>query len=143
MPGLPRLIMSSRLVVCHRNWHRFWVVDGQPGGYPQDGLSESQASAVNRGTMYLKTEAASASGNGRLQRSMETIDRYVPNVLRSSSHFRVAKSAHPLIRCSSDRCVGRSWSNACNSFVPRFSRAPDMGSTVAQIFAQKQAYAAQ
>ena len=29
------------------------------------------------------------------------------------------------------------------SFLPRFWRAPDMGLTVAQIFAQKQAYAAQ
>jgi hypothetical protein len=82
----------------------------------------------------------------------ETIDRYVPNVLRSSSHFRLAKSAHPLIRSDDARRtgvlvevgrVGRSWSNAYNSFVPRFSRAPDMGLTVAQIFAQKQAYAAQ
>jgi hypothetical protein len=102
--------------------------------------------------MYLKTEAASASGNGRLQRSMETIDRYVPNVLRSSSQFRVAKSAHPLIRSDDARRTGvlvevgrvnRSWSNAYNSFVPRFWRAPDMGLTVAQIVAQKQAYAAQ
>jgi len=80
--------------------------------------------------MYLKTEAASASGNGRLQRSMETIDRYVPNVLRSSSHFRVAKSAHPLIRLDDARRTGV------------FARARH-GLTFAQIFAQKQAYAAQ
>ena len=82
----------------------FWTDDGQPGSYAQDGLSESQASAVNRGRMYLKTEAAGASG--RLQRRMETIDRYVPNVLRSSSHFRVAKSAHPRIPSDDARRTG-------------------------------------
>jgi hypothetical protein len=125
---------------------RFWADDGQPGSYAQDGLSESQASAVNRGTMYLNTEAASASGNGRLQRSMETIDRYVPNVLRSSSHFRVAKSAHPLIRSDDARRtgvlveVGRTLTiHLCLGFGAR----SDMGLTVAQIVAQKQAYAAQ
>jgi len=58
--------------------------------------------------MYLKAEATSASGNGRLQRRMETIDRYVPNVLRSSSHFGVAKSAHPLIRSDDARRTGES-----------------------------------
>ena len=77
---------------------------------------------------------------------METIDRYVPNVLRLSSHFRVAKSAHPLI-CSDDaRRTGESVEvgrTLTISFAPRFSRAPDMGLTVAQIVAQERAYAAQ
>jgi hypothetical protein len=99
--------------------------------------------------MYLKTEAASASGNGRLQRSMETIDRYVPNVLRSSSHFRVAKSAHPLIRSDDARRtgdsveVGRTLTIDLCLAIARFSRAPDVGLTVAQIVAQERAYAAQ
>ena len=95
--------------------------------------------------MYLKAEATSASGNGRLQRRMETIDRYVPNVLRSSSHFGVAKSAHPLIRSDDARRTGESVEVGRTLTIhlcPGF-RAPDIGLTVAQIFAQKQAYTAQ
>ena len=111
---------------------RFLSSDGQPGSYAQDGLSESQGSAVNRGTMYLKIDAASASGNGRLQRSRNnrSLSSECSPFIQPLQSSEISSSADPLRRCSLDRCVGRvgrSWSNANNSLVPRFSPVPDMG----------------
>src|SRR5580658_322455 len=59
----------------------------------------------------VEKEAANASGNGRLQHNMRTVDRDVPNVLPfiqplQSSEI-ISSSAQTLRRCSSDRCVSR------------------------------------
>ena len=75
-----------------------------------------------------------ASGNGRLQHNMRTVDRCVPNVLRSSSHFGTAKSsAHPLRRCWPDRCVGRTLTQDSTSpvAIEPTKRTSPMGRVIA------------